>query len=108
MTTFRRRRDARGRPLGVWVGPGLGQALEGLFALPLKVTQKSTHAKIEWQVWAVTRKTQRYKQSLPYLSKQPHLYHLSNHKALFVARVGAAALPMSFHFYPDTYGITSC
>ena len=63
------------------------------------------------QTWPIpktragTSTTHRCKQSLPYLSKQPHLIYLSNHKALFVARVGAAALPMSFHFYPDTYGM---
>ena len=63
------------------------------------------------QTWPIpktragTSITHRCKQSLPYLSKQPHLNYLSNHKALFVARVGAAALPMSFHFYPDTYGM---
>ena len=63
------------------------------------------------QTWPIpktragTSITHRCKQSLPYLSKQPHLIYLSNHKALFVARVGAAALPMSFHFYPDTYGM---
>ena len=60
------------------------------------------------QTWPIpktragTSITHRCKQSLPYLSKQPHLIYLSNHKALFVARVGAAAQPMSFHFYPDT------
>ena len=63
------------------------------------------------QTWPIpktragTSITHRCKQSLPYLSKQPHLNYLSNHKALFVARVGAATLPMSFHFYPDTYGM---
>ena len=63
------------------------------------------------QTWPIpktragTSTTHRCKQSLPYLSKQPHLIYLSNHKALFVARVEAATLPMSFHFYPDTYGM---